>query len=93
MLFGLEQTPNPKVPDYEFKFKQKVHLENTPVFKAADDADFVKLVTVDFYIHNPKKVHGFVKIAASERDCDIRIDSLWYAKVKDLVDVMTRRKQ
>ena len=93
MLFGLEPTTAPKVSNYEFKFKQKVHLENTPVFKSADDADFVKLVTGDFYIHNPKKVHGFVKIAASERDCDIRIDSLWYAKVKDLVDVMTRRKQ
>ena len=93
MLFGLEQTPNPKVPDYEFKFKQKVHLEKRGGVKAADGADCVKLVTGDFYIHNPKKVHGFIKIAASERDCDIRIDSLWYAKVKDLVDVMTRRKQ
>ena len=28
MIFGLEQETMPKVPEYNFKFKQKVHLEN-----------------------------------------------------------------
>ena len=93
MIFGLEQETMPKVPEYNFKFKQKVHLENVPVFKSASSSDFIKLVTGDYYIHNPKDVRGFIKLAASERDCDVRMDTLWYAKVKDILDCMNIRRQ
>jgi hypothetical protein len=84
--------PNEKVPDYEFKFKQKVHLDKTPVFKSADHENFIGLVSGDYYVQNPRPARGMIKLAASERDCDIRMDTLWYAQAKDLVKIIKRSK-
>jgi hypothetical protein len=92
MLFGLEYSTTEPLPDYEFKYKQKVHLEKTPVFKSADTENFFKLVTGDFYVQNTRPVRGMIKLVASERDCDIRMDTLWYARVKDLVNIIKKRR-
>jgi hypothetical protein len=91
-MFGLEMAPLPKVPEYNFKFKEKVHLENTPVFKSADPETFMGLITGDYYVHDTRPVRGMIKLAASESDCDIRLDVLWYAKIKDIVNVKSKRR-
>jgi hypothetical protein len=90
MLFGLETIPNEKVPEYNFEYKQKVHLDKTPVFKSADYENFVGLISGDYYVHNPRVVRGMIKIAASERDCEIRLDTLWYVPVKELIKLIKR---
>ena len=87
MIIGIDQTTaDYGNTDYEFKFKQKVKLDNTAVYKAASPEDKVGIISGTYYVKNPKPLRGFIKIAASEADCDIRMDTLWYAKAEDLIN-------
>ena len=91
MIVGIDQTTaNYGNTDYEFKFKQPVKLDNTVVYKAASPEDRVALISGTYYVKNPKPLRGFIKIAASEEECEIRMDTLWYVKAEDLIKIMKR---
>ena len=94
MIVGIDQTTADYGNiDYEFKFKQKIELDNTVVYKAASHEDRVALISGTYYVKNPKPLRGFIKIAASEADCDIRMDTLWYVKAEDIIKIMKRGKK
>ena len=91
MIVGIDQTTaDYGNEDYEFQFKQKVTLDNTVVYKTASPEDKVALISGTYYVKNPKPLRGFIKIAASEAECDIRMDTLWYAKAEDLIKIIKR---
>lgn len=91
MIVGIDQTTaDYGNEDYEFQFKQKVTLDNTVVYKTASPEDRVALISGTYYVKNPKPLRGFIKIAASEAECDIRMDTLWYVKAEDLIKIMKR---
>ena len=91
MIVGIDQTTaDYGSVDYEFKLKQKIELDNTVVYKTASPEDRVTLISGTYYVKNPKPLRGFIKIAASEADCDIRMDTLWYAKAEDLIKIIKR---
>ena len=91
MIVGIDQTTaDYGNEDYEFQFKQKVTLDNTVVYKTASPEDKVALISGTYYVKNPKPLRGFIKIAASEADCDIRMDTLWYVKAEDLIKIIKR---
>ena len=94
MIFGIDQTTaGYGNEDYGFQYKQRVVLDNTVVYKSASPEDKVALISGTYYVKNPKPLRGFVKIAASEEECDIRMDTLWYVKAEDLIKVMKRGKK
>ena len=94
MIVGLDRTTaDYGNEDYEFQFKQKVTLDNTVVYKTASPEDKVALISGTYYVKNPKPLRGFIKIAASEADCDIRMDTLWYVKAEDIIKIMKRGKK
>ena len=91
MIVGIDQTTaDYGNEDYEFQFKQKVTLDNTVVYKTASPEDKVALISGTYYVKNPKPLRGFIKIAASEAECDIRMDTLWYVKAEDIIKIMKR---
>ena len=91
MIVGIDQTTaDYGNEDYEFQFKQKITLDNTVVYKTASPEDKVALISGTYYVKNPKPLRGFIKIAASEAECDIRMDTLWYVKAKDLIKIIKR---
>lgn len=91
MIVGIDQTTaDYGNEDYEFQFKQKVTLDNTVVYKTASPEDKVALISGTYYVKNPKPLRGFIKIAASEAECDIRMDTLWYVKAEDLIKIIKR---
>ena len=91
MIVGIDQTTaDYGNEDYEFRFKQKVTLDNTVVYKTASPEDKVALISGTYYVKNPKPLRGFIKIAASEADCDIRMDTLWYVRAEDIIRIMKR---
>ena len=91
MIVGIDQTTaDHGNEDYKFQFKQKVTLENTVVYKTASPEDKVALISGTYYVKNPKLLRGFIKIAASEEECEIRMDTLWYVKAEDLIKIMKR---
>ena len=94
MIVGIDQTTaDYGNEDYEFQFKQKVTLDNTVVYKTASPEDKVALISGTYYVKNPKPLRGFIKIAASEAECDIRMDTLWYVKAEDIIKIMKRGKK
>ena len=91
MIVGIDQTTaDYGNEDYEFQFKQKLTLDNTVVYKTASPEDKVALISGTYYVKNPKPLRGFIKIAASEAECDIRMDTLWYVKAEDIIKIMKR---
>ena len=91
MIVGIDQTTaDYGNEDYEFQFKQKVTLDNTVVYKTASPEDKIALISGTYYVKNPKPLRGFIKIAASEAECDIRMDTLWYVKAEDLIKIIKR---
>ena len=94
MIVGIDQTTvDYGSIDYEFKFKQKIELDNTVVYKTASPEDRVALISGTYYVKNPKPLRGFIKIAASEEECDIRMDTLWYVRAEDIIKIMKRGKR
>ena len=91
MIVGIDQTTaDYGNEDYEFQFKQKITLDNTVVYKTASPEDKVALISGTYYVKNPKPLRGFIKIAASEAECDIRMDTLWYVKAEDIIKIIKR---
>lgn len=73
MDFGLDQQPYIQIDDIEFKTKQKIHIENMAICKSADPTTKIRITSGDFYIAHPRITRGFIRVAASEANCDKRI--------------------
>ena len=93
MIVNLEPTTVNWDCDYKFSFKQPIVLENTPVYKAASKDEFIGLVSGTYYVKNPNPLRGYIKIAANENDCEIRMDTLWYVKAEDIIKIIKRREK
>ena len=72
--------------DYNFKKKQKILLENAPLYKNIERRD-IEFISGIRYIANPKVINGLVKIAPTENLCDDYSCKYGYVEAADIKEV------
>lgn len=90
MMIGLE----PKTiysrkadEDYNFEYKQKIHLDNVALYYSTESRKPMKFITGDFYVQNFRVRHGWLRIAPTEKICDDKTYRFGYIKASEVKEV------
>lgn len=90
MVIGLQpraiETRKPD-DDYNFEYKQKIHLDNVALYYSVEFRKPSKFIKGDFYVQDPKVRHGLLRIAPTEKLCDDKSFRFGYIKASEVKEV------